>query len=99
MDPFPYISIRRGVFSIINEAPAAFHPIMHLNQYFHHPLVECIEEFVRPFPYYLGKSVVIHLNEIKEGTWIGMIFITHLHGIYCLSFRLNHEGMNYYLGY
>ena len=82
MDSFPYTCTRREVFSIINEAPAAFHPIMRLSQYFQHPLVECIEEFVQPFPYYLGKSLIIHLNEIKEGKWIGMIFTTQLDVIF-----------------
>ena len=98
MDPFPYIGMGREVFMIINEAPTAFEPITLLNQNFQHPLMERITEIVLPFPSYLVRSVFIHLNKIKAGRRTGMIFITQLHGIYCLSFRLNHEGMNYFAG-
>ena len=38
---------------------------------------------------------MMHFNKAEEGRWIGMIFIPHSQSIYCLSFHLKHEGMNY----
>ena len=96
MGPFPYIATKIKVFPIINDSSISFQPIMLLNQYFQDPLVESIEEIVWPFPFYLGKLVSIHLNKIMAGRWTSMISITQLHGICCLPFHLNHEGMNYF---
>ena len=38
---------------------------------------------------------MIHLNKAKEGRLIGMTFIPQSHNIYCISFHLRHEGMDY----
>ena len=38
---------------------------------------------------------MIHVNNTKEGRWIGMTFIPQSHNIYYLSFHLKHEGMYY----
>ena len=38
---------------------------------------------------------MIHLNKTKEGRWTSMTFIPQSHNIYCLSFHLKHEGMDY----
>ena len=50
-----------------------------------------LESISHPFLSYLGKSLMIHFNKIK----IGIILILEFHSIYCLSFCLKHEGMNY----
>ena len=57
-----------------------------------------IEEVVQPSLPYIDKPLMIHLNKIKEGRWTGMISIPQSHNIYCLSFHLKHEGMNYIIG-
>ena len=41
---------------------------------------------------------MIHFNNINTCMWIGMIFIPQFHSIYCLSFHLKHEGINYLVG-
>ena len=56
-----------------------------------------VEEFVEPALPYIGKPLMIHLNKTEEGRWTGMIFIPHSHNIYCLSFHLKYEGMNYFV--
>ena len=52
-----------------------------------------IEFFFQPTLYDTNKSLIF--DKTKEGRWIGMIFIPQLHNIYCLSFYLKQEGMNY----
>ena len=37
---------------------------------------------------------MMHFNKIETSMWAGMIFTPQFHSIYCLSFRLKHEGMN-----
>ena len=54
-----------------------------------------IEEVGQPTLSYTGKSLMIYFNKTKVGRWTSMIFIPQLHNIYCLSFHLKHEGMNY----
>ena len=41
---------------------------------------------------------MMHFNKTEVGRWEDMILIPHLHNIYCLSFHLKHEGMNYIPG-
>ena len=38
---------------------------------------------------------MIRLSKTEEGRWTCMILIPQFHNIYCLSFHLNREGMNY----
>ena len=54
-----------------------------------------IDQVVHPTLPYIGKPLMIHLNKTKEGRWPGMTFIPQFHNIYCLSFHLKHERMNY----
>ena len=42
-----------------------------------------------------SKLSMMHFNGTKTGMWIGIIFTSHFHDIYCLSFRLKCEGMNF----
>ena len=53
-----------------------------------------IEEVVQRFLPYIDNSIMMNFNKIERGMWIGMIFTPRFHGIYCLSFCLNHDGMN-----
>ena len=52
-------------------------------------------EFVQPFMSGVGKFVMIHFNKIDTCRWTCMIFISHCQDIYCLSFHLKCEGMNF----
>ena len=54
-----------------------------------------VEEVVQPTLSYIGKSLMLHFNKNNVGRWTGMIFIPRSHNIYCLSFHLKHEGMDY----
>ena len=54
-----------------------------------------LNKTTKPFLLYLGKLLMIHFNKVGEGRWIGMIFIPRFHNIYCLSFHLKYEGMDY----
>ena len=54
-----------------------------------------IEEVFQTTLPYINKPLLIHLNKTEEGRWKSMIFIPQFHNIYCLSFHLKHEGMNY----
>ena len=57
-----------------------------------------VEEVVQPTLPYIDKPLMIHLNKTKEGRWTCIIFIPQFHNIYCLSFHLKHEGMDYIVG-
>ena len=54
-----------------------------------------IEEVVQSTIWYISDSLMVQFKKTKAGRWTGMIFIPMLHIIYCLSFHLKHEGMNY----
>ena len=54
-----------------------------------------VKEVVHPALPYIENPFMIHLNKTKEGRWRSKIFIPRFHNIYCLSFHLKHEGMNY----
>ena len=48
-----------------------------------------------PFLSSTGKFSVPNFNETDTSMWTGIIFTSHFHDIYCLSFRLKCEGMNF----
>ena len=54
-----------------------------------------VEEFVQPTLPYIGNPLIIYLNKTEKGRLTCMLFIPQFHNIYCLSFHLKHEGMNY----
>lgn len=54
-----------------------------------------VEEVVQLALPYIDETLMIHLNKTDEGRWKGMVFIPQFHNIYCLSFHLKHEGIDY----
>ena len=96
LDPLLSICMEKEVFPVISEVHIIFHPIRPPYEHSQHHLVASIEEIVQPFLPYLGKPLMAHFNKVRACRWIGMIFIPQLHSVYCLSFHLKHEGMNYF---
>ena len=100
LDPSVYDSSRpckimgKEVFPVISEVHTILQPIKSSYHLFQHHLAASIRETVQPFLSYLSKSLRIHFNKIGACRWTRMMFIPQFNGIYCLCFRLKHEGMN-----
>ena len=61
------------------------------HDYYSQQCLSCMTNVEKPFLSSTGKSSLMHFN----GTETGIVFTSHFHDIYYLSFRLKCEGMNF----